>query len=45
MSSDIEKLIKNLSEKVKELEERVSLLEDPIDEKPETDILGRRLIK
>lgn len=30
---------------VMELENRVSLFEDPIEEKPETDITWRRLIK
>ena len=43
MSSDIEKLVKELSKKVKELENRVSILEDPMKDVPEINLIKTRL--
>lgn len=43
MSSDIEKLVENLSKKVKELENRVSSLEDPMKDVPEINLIKTRI--
>lgn len=43
MSSDIEKLVKDLIKNVKELEDRVSLLEDPMRDIPENNFIRERI--
>lgn len=43
MSSDIEKLVRDLSGKVKELENRISLLEDPMKDVPAINLIKTKL--
>ncbi|MFU7517640.1 hypothetical protein [Clostridium sp. HCS.1] len=43
MSSDIEKLVKELSKKIKELENRVSLLEDPMKDVPAINLIKTKI--
>lgn len=43
MSSDIEKIIKDLIKKVMELEDRVSLLEDPMMDIPENNFIIEKI--
>lgn len=43
MNSETEKLIKNLSDRVNELEKKVLLLEDPMRDVQETNLLKTRV--